>query len=51
VQKLPKDLHEIFREGLQWNNEELIKFLVAIRITVWIQELFTGFVTIGRYGK
>ena len=25
--------------------------LVAIRITVWIQGLFSGFVTIGRYGK
>jgi len=24
---------------------------VAIRITVWIQGLFSGFVTIGRYGK
>jgi len=24
---------------------------VAIRITVWIQGLFFGFVTIGRYGK
>jgi len=24
---------------------------VAIRITVWIQELFSGFVAIGRYGK
>jgi len=25
--------------------------LVAIRITVWIQGLFSGFVTNGRYGK
>jgi len=25
--------------------------LVAIRITVWIQGLFSGFVTIERYGK
>jgi len=25
--------------------------LVAIRITMWIQGLFSGFVTIGRYGK
>jgi len=24
---------------------------VAIRITVWIHGLFSGFVTIGRYGK
>jgi len=24
---------------------------VAIRITVWIQGLFSGFVTIERYGK
>ena len=30
------DLHEIFRDG--W-------------ITVWIQGLFSGFVTAGRYGK
>jgi len=27
------------------------KTLVAIRITVWIQGLFSGFVTNGRYGK
>jgi len=25
--------------------------LVAIRITVWKQGLFFGFVTVGRYGK
>ena len=25
--------------------------LVANRITVWIQGLFSGFVTVGRYGK
>jgi len=32
------DLHEIFREGWQWANEQLIKFWwVAIRITVWIR--------------
>jgi len=24
---------------------------MAIRITVWIQGLFSGFATIGRYGK
>jgi len=24
---------------------------MAIRITVWIQGLFSGFVTVGRYGK
>jgi len=24
---------------------------VVIRITIWIQGLFSGFVTIGRYGK
>jgi len=27
------------------------EILVAIRITVWIQGLFSGFVTTGRYGK
>jgi len=30
------DLHEIFRESWQWASEEMIKFLVVIRITVWI---------------
>jgi len=45
------DLHEILREGWQWLNEQMIKFLVAIWITVWIQGLFSGFVTIGTYGK
>jgi len=29
----------------------MIKFLVAIWITIYIQGLFSGFVTIGRYGK
>jgi len=46
---LPKnfrtDLHEIFREGWQWTNEQ--KILVTIRITIWIQGLFFRFVTIG----
>jgi len=32
----------------QWTNDEIS---MAIRITVWIQGLFSGFVTIGRYGK
>jgi len=46
------NLHDIFREGWQWADEQIVKFwLVAIRITVWIQGLFSGFVTIGRYGK
>jgi len=40
-------LHEIFREGRQWANEQVIKILVAIQI----QGLFFGFVIIGRYGK
>jgi len=35
--------------GLTWADEQTI--LVAIRITVWIHGLFSGFVTIGRYGK
>jgi len=26
------DLHEIFGEGWQWANEQMMKFLVAIRI-------------------
>jgi len=45
------DLHEIFREGWQWANEQVVKFWVATRITVWIQGLFSGFVTNGRYRK
>jgi len=46
------NLHDIFREGWQWANEQIIKFwLVAIRITVWIQGFFSRFVTIGRYRK
>ena len=40
-------MHEVFRKvgNGQMNNA------VANRITVWIQGLFCGFVTIGRYGK
>ena len=30
---------------------KLLNFGVAIRVTVWIQGLFSGFVTIGRYVK
>jgi len=45
------DLQEIFREGWQWPNEQMVKFLVAIWITVWIQGLLSRFVTIRRYGK
>jgi len=44
-------LHEIIREGWQLAIEQTIKFLVAIRITVWIQGLFSWFLTIGRYGQ
>jgi len=44
------DLHEMFTEGWQWANEQNGWILVAIRFTVWIQGLFSGFVTIGRYG-
>jgi len=44
------DLREIFRESLQWANEQMIKILLAIRITVW-KRIFFGFVTIGKYGK
>jgi len=40
-----------FWDGWQWANEPLIEFLVPIRITVWIQGLFSGFATVGRYGK
>jgi len=45
------DLHEIFRESWQWASEKMIKILLAIRITVWKQGSFSGFVTIGKYGK
>ena len=45
------DLHERFGKDWQWATEQMFKFLVAIQITVWIQGLFFGFVTIGRYGK
>jgi len=48
---LQTDLHEIFREGWQWANEQMIKFLVAILFTIWMQGLFSRFVTIGRYVK
>jgi len=40
----PTDLHEIFSEGWQWANEQNDRILVAIRITVWIQGLFSEFV-------
>jgi len=45
------DLHEVFRKGWQWTSEQITKISVAIRIIVWIQGLFSGFVAIGRYGK
>jgi len=45
------DLHEIFKKGRQWVNEQHWLNLAVIRITVWIQGLFSRFVTIGRYGK
>ena len=45
----PTDSHEISREGWQWATKKLI--LVAIRIAVWIHGLFSGFITVGRYGK
>jgi len=39
-------------ECWQLADEQMIKFWWrAIRITVWIQGLFSGFITIGRYGK
>jgi len=38
------DWHAILKEGWQWDNEQMI-ILVAIRITVWMQGLFFGFVT------
>jgi len=40
------DLHEIFREGWQWVNEQMIKFLVVIRITD--PECDTGMTCLGR---
>jgi len=42
------DLHEIFTKGWQWAYEQI---WVAIQITIWIQGLFSVFITIGRYGK
>jgi len=44
-------LHEIFRKCWQRASEQMIKFWRLIRITVWIRGLFSGFVTIERYGK
>jgi len=42
------DLLYIFRDCWQWAMEQMIKFWVAIRITVWMQGLFSGFDTTGR---
>jgi len=44
------DLHEIFREGWQWADEQKIKFWwrSGHRLDTGIA---SGFVTIGRYGK
>ena len=44
------NLHEIFREGWQWANEQMIRFGSDPdhRLNTG---LFSGFVTIGRYGK
>ena len=50
-QNFRTDLHEVFRKGWQWTSEQITKISVAIRINVWIQGLFSGFVAIGRYGK
>jgi len=51
AQKLPNGFAWNFKEMLamgRWTNDLI---LVAIQITVWIQGLFSGFVTIGRYEK
>jgi len=51
VQKLPNEFAWSFQGRLaigQWTNGYIS---VAIQITVWIQGLLSGFVTIGRYGK
>ena len=51
AQKLPNgfawNFQGTFAMG-QWTNDQI---LVAIQITIWIQGLFSRFVTIGRYGK
>jgi len=45
------DLHEIFRKGWQWTSEEMIKFWWRSGSSFWIQALFSGFLTNGKYGK
>jgi len=50
AQKLPNAVARKFQGRLAmgwWTNDYI---LAAIRITVWIQGLFSGFVTTGRYG-
>jgi len=51
AQKLPKGFARNFQQRLAMGQPTKDYILVAIRIAVWIQGLFSGFVTIGRYGK
>ena len=44
------DLHEIFREGLQWADDQTIKFLWRSGSPSGYR-VVSGFVTIGRYGN
>jgi len=45
-----RHLREIVREGWQWANKQMTKFRCRSR-SFWIQGLFSGFITIRRFGK
>ena len=45
------DVHEIFREGWQWTNEQTIKFRWQSESLSRYRDCFFGFVTTGRYRK
>jgi len=47
----PADSHKNFQGRLAMDQSTSDYILMAIRITVWIQGLFSRFVTIERYGK
>ena len=51
AQKLQTDLCEIFREGWQCISEQMVKLWWRSGSPSGYTGLFTGFVTIGRYGK
>jgi len=48
---LQTDMHELLREDWQWAVEQMVKFWWHPDHPLNIQGLFSGFVTIGRYGK